>query len=330
VAGITRRIAAIVSADAKGYSRLMASDDVGTLRTLTSHRAVMRAAIAAHRGRLVDDPGDNVLAEFASAVNAVQCAVVIQRSLAGRNEQLLTERRLEFRIGVNAGDVLARGARVYGDAVNVAARMEALADAGGICISGVVYDQVASRLDIRWEALGERTLKNIARAVRVYRARLERRPAAPLPAAAAHPASIAVLPFSALDAGSTASAMGEGIADDIIAALSALPDVCVVSRNATTQYRDAHDAAAVGRELGVRYVVSGTVRREASRLRVGIEVADAVTNAILSTRRIDGGADDVFGLHDRIAAAAVAMIAPHVRQAEIRTTLRPVVKGGAA
>lgn len=171
--GMTRRIVAILSADAKGYSRLMATDDVGTLRTLTSHRAVMRAEIAAHRGRLVDDPGDNVLAEFASVVNAVRCAVAIQRSLAARNAGLLTERRLEFRIGVNVGDVLAKGARVYGDAVNIAARMEALADAGGICVSGVVYDQAASRLDIRWEALRDGAACGLAPSRR-HRARRHR------------------------------------------------------------------------------------------------------------------------------------------------------------
>jgi TolB-like protein len=201
--------------------------------------------------------------------------------------------------------------------------MEALADAGGVCVSGVVHDEVAARLDIRWEALGERTLKNIARPVRVYRARLELRPATPLPAAAAHPASVAVLPFRALDAGSSACAMGEGIADDIIAALSARRDVCVVSRNATTRYTGVPDVATVGRELGVRYVVSGSVRREGSRLRVATELADTATGAILSTRRIDGSVDDVFGLHDRIAAAAAATMAPHVRKAEM------MVRGGA-
>jgi len=170
---IQRKLTAILSADVKGYSRLMGADDEATVRTLTAHRAVMAALIQQHRGRVVDSPGDNLLAEFASVVDAVQCAVEIQRELKARNAALLPERRMEFRIGVNLGDVLVEGERIYGDGVNIAARLESLAEAGGICISGVVYDQVKNKLPLQYEDLGEQTVKNIADPVRVWRVVLE-------------------------------------------------------------------------------------------------------------------------------------------------------------
>jgi adenylate cyclase len=169
---VARRLAAVLSADAQGYSRLMSEDDIGTVRTLTAHRAVMRDAVARFHGRVVDAPGDNLLAEFPTAPAAVACAVEIQQSLRARNAELPERRRLEFRIGVNAGEVIADGDRIYGDPVNVAARLEGLAQAGGLCVSGAVHDEVSGRLSLDWEALGEQTMKNIARPVRVYRASL--------------------------------------------------------------------------------------------------------------------------------------------------------------
>ncbi len=174
-----RKLAAIFSTDVKGYSRLMGEDEVATIRTLTAYREVMASLIQQHRGRVVDSPGDNLLAEFPSVVEAVQCAVAIQQKLKARNEELPPQRRMEFRIGINLGDVIAEGERLYGDGVNIAARMEGLAEAGGICISGTVYDQVATKLALRYEDIGEQAVKNIARPVRVYRVRLDPETASP-------------------------------------------------------------------------------------------------------------------------------------------------------
>src|SRR5206468_768899 len=171
--GVARKLAAILSADVKGYSRLMGEDEVATVRTLTAYRAVMTTLIQQHRGRVVDSPGDNLLAEFASVVDAVQCAVEIQQELKTRNTDLLAARRMEFRIGVNLGDVIVEGERIYGDGVNIAARLEGLAEAGGICISGTVYDQVETKLALGYEYLGEQPVKNIAKPVQVYRVQME-------------------------------------------------------------------------------------------------------------------------------------------------------------
>ena len=201
---VERRHAAILSADAKGYSRLMAEDELGTIRTLIAYRTVMRERITRFRGRVVDSPGDNLLAEFGNAIDAVECAAAIQQSLHEQNAGLHEHRRLEFRIGVNVGDVVVEASNIYGDAVNVAARLEALADAGGICVSERVHDLVASKLSVEWESLGPRTVKNIDRPVHIYRARLVGTPSAPPSDALLRPTyrpSIAVLPFGEFGAG---------------------------------------------------------------------------------------------------------------------------------
>jgi class 3 adenylate cyclase len=171
--GMTRKLAAILSADVAEYSRLMGEDEEATIRTVTAYREVIATLVQQHRGRVVDSPGDNLLAEFPSVVDAVQCAVAIQRELHARNTALPLPRRMQFRLGINLGDVIAEGERIYGDGVNIAARLESLAEAGGICISGTVYDQIGTRLALRYEFLGERTIKNITRPVRVYRVRAE-------------------------------------------------------------------------------------------------------------------------------------------------------------
>ena len=267
-AGGERRLAAILSADAKGYSRLMGEDEVGTVQILTAYRSLMAETIVRFRGRVVDSPGDNVLAEFGSVVDAVLSAVEIQEALRERNAQLASSRRLEFRIGVNLGDVLVEGGRVYGDAVNIAARIESLADAGGVCISGTVYDQVATKVPLVWEFLGEQSVKNIARRVRVYRVRLgataNRSASRPSVSPADRP-SIAVLPFREPDVSEGHSYFGDGIVEDIIGALASLPDLVVISRNSTSRFRGTPvDVGSVGRDLGVRYVLSGSVRRSGS------------------------------------------------------------------
>lgn len=324
---VERRRAAILAADAKGYSRLMGEDEVGTVRTLIAHRTAMREAVAHFRGRVVDTPGDNLLAEFGDVIDAVECAVAIQRTLGERNARLPAERRLEFRIGMNIGDVIVDGEGIYGDAVNIAARMESLADGGGICASGTVYEHVAgSRLSLDWESLGERAVKNIARPVRVYRARLAAAggtlgPRPPVPPR--YRPSIAVLPFRELDVPEGHQYFAEGIVEDVIGALASLPDLFVISGTSTARFRGrAVDVKAVGEELAVRYVLSGSVRRAADRIRIAGELVDTETRTVLWTDRIESRVDDLFELQDRLSEKTVTTIAPHVRQAEIRRALR--------
>jgi adenylate cyclase len=323
---VERRFAAILAADAKGYSRLMGEDEVGTVRTLTAHRTVMREAIARHHGRVVDTPGDNLLAEFPEVIDAVQGALEIQQTLGRRNAELADERRLEFRIGVNMGHVIVDGEHIYGDAVNVAARMESLAEAGGICVSGPVYEHVADRLSIDWETLGEREVKNIARPVRVYRARLAAAARVATGTRVSTPVyrpSIAVLPFREVDVLQGQHYFAEGLVDDIIGALASLPDLFVISGTSTSRFRGRSiDVKTVGDELAVRYVLSGSVRRAGDRIRIAGELADTETQTVLWTDRIEGRVDDVFALQDTLSEKTVTTIAPYVREAEIRRALR--------
>lgn len=323
---VERRRVAVLSADAKGYSRLMADDEVGTVRTLIAYRTVMREWIARFSGRVVDSPGDNLLAEFSSAVDAVECAVEIQRGLRERNAELHEGRRLEFRIGVNFGSVVVEGERIYGDVINVAARLEALADGGGFCVSDAVHDQVAGKLSLTWESLGMQMVKNIDRPVHVYRAQLFgplRVSTSEAPPPPAYRPSIAVLPFREFGVGEEHRYFADGIVDDIIGALASLPDLFVISRNSTARFRDAAtDVGSIGRDLSVRYVLSGSVRRAGDRIRIASELADTETRTVLWTDRIDGRVNELFELQDRLSEKTVTTIAPHVRQAEIRRALR--------
>jgi class 3 adenylate cyclase/tetratricopeptide (TPR) repeat protein len=320
-----RRLAAILSADAKGFARLMGEDEAGTVRILTAYRSIMADTIVRFRGRVVDSPGDNVLAEFASVVDAVMSAVEIQEVLREHNARLVASRRLEFRIGVNLGDVLVEGERVYGNAVNIAARIEALADGGGICVSGTVYDQIAGKVALLWEFLGEQAVKNITRRVRVYRLRLEGAPnrsMSEIRVSSLDRPSIAVLPFREPDIAEGSSYFGDGIVEDIIGALACLPDLVVISRNSTSRFRGAPvDVGAVGRELGVRYVLSGSVRRAGERIRIMSELSDSETQRVLWTDKIDGRTDDLFDLQDRLSEKTITTIAPHVQEAEMRRVL---------
>ena len=237
-ARIERKLAAILSADVKGYSRLMGEDEVATIRTLTTYREVMSTLIRQYRGRVVDSPGDNLLAEFASVVDAVQCAVETQRELTARNADLPPERKMEFRIGINLGDVIVEGERIYGDGVNLAARLEGLAEAGGICISGIVYDQVETKLNslnLGYEYLGEQTVKNIAKPVPVYRVQMEpgqssssaSREKTPTLALPDKP-SIAVLPFANMSGDPEQEYFSDGITEDLITDLSKLSGLFVI------------------------------------------------------------------------------------------------------
>src|ERR1043166_5861966 len=290
---------------------------------LTAYRAMMRDTMAEFHGRVVDSPGDNVLAEFGSVVDAVSSVVKIQHLLAERNAELPERRRLEFRIGVNLGDVLVDGERIYGDSVNVAARLEGLAGGGGVCISGVAYDHVAGKLGLEWDRLGEVAVKNISYPVRVYRLRQRaprdaRAPVQPglVPA---HRPSIAVHPFRDIGDADSPRYLGDGIAEDVAIALASLSDLFVVSRTSTARFREsATDVRSVGRQLGVRYVLSGRVRRIGEQLRITAELADSETQTVVWTDRIDGRVDDLFDLQNRVFERTITTIAPHVREAEMR------------
>ena len=323
---VGRRLAAVISADAKGYSRLMGEDEIGTVQTLTGHREAIKEIVQRFNGRVVDSPGDNVLAEFASVVDAVAGAVDIQRALNERNARFRDDRRLDFRIGVHVGDILVDGERIYGDTVNVAARVEALAEGGGVCVTGTVYEQVASKLPIQWESLGEQTVKNIARPVRVYRAVLDTSrpgPARELARVSIDRPSIAVLPFRECGVSDEGRYFGDGLVEDIVGALASLPDLFVISRTSTARYRDTPaDLKSVGRELGVRYVLTGSVQRAGGRIRITAELADVESETVLWGDKVDGRADKLFELQDRISAKTVTTLAPHVRTAEIRRALR--------
>jgi adenylate cyclase len=263
---VSRKLAAILAADIAGYSTLMGADEEGTVRNLKSHQTVVLPIISEHGGRVIDTAGDGILAEFGSVVNAVECALAIQKTMAERNTNVDPEHRMQFRIGVNLGDVIHDEVRVYGDGVNIAARLESIAEPGGICISGEAFAQVRRKLSLDFTDLGEQQLKNIAQPVRVYRVAPERLAAPP---AATKPAltlpdrpSIAVLPFTNLSGDPKEDYFSDGITEDIITELSRFSELFVIARNSSFTYKGkAVDVRQVGRELGVRYVLEGSIRR---------------------------------------------------------------------
>ncbi|MGD9224914.1 MAG: adenylate/guanylate cyclase domain-containing protein, partial [Desulfobacterales bacterium] len=349
--GFKRKLTAILSADVEGYSRLMDDDEEATIRTLTTYRDVMATLIQQYRGRVVDAPGDNLLAEFASAVDAVNCAVEIQRELAERNAESSYERRMQFRIGVNVGDVVEEEDRIYGDGVNIASRVEGLAEAGGICISGRVYDQVENKLDLEYEFLGEQAVKNIAIPLRIYRVLSH-------PGAAAHrvikakraivgkawrnvfaatlavvvvgaavavwhfyfrfPAvevaavekmafplpdipSIAVLPFDNMSEDPEQEYFSDGLTDQIISTLSKIRNLFVIARNSTFTYKAKPvKVQKVAEDLGVRYVLEGSVQRTADRIRITAQLIDATTGYHIWSERYDREQNDIFAIQDDI------------------------------
>ncbi|NIS69645.1 MAG: hypothetical protein GTO12_12040 [Proteobacteria bacterium] len=301
---LQRKLTAILSADVKGYSRLMGEDEEATIRTLTAHRKVMATLIQKHRGRVVDAPGDNVLAEFGSVVDAVECAVEIQRELATRNTELPKDRRMEFRIGVNLGDVIAEGKRIYGDGVNVAARIEGLAEGGGICISGSVCDQIENKLALRFEYLGERAVKNIKRPVRVYRVVVEPEAVGAevlKPLELPDEPSIAVLPFTNLSGDPAQEYFSDGITEQIITGLSKIPHLFVIARNSAFTYKGKpFKVQQVSEELGVRYVLEGSVQRSGDRVRISAQLIDATSGHHLWAEKYDRDLRDIFALQDEI------------------------------
>jgi adenylate cyclase len=322
-------LAAILAADIAGYSALMGADEADTVRNLKEHQAVVLPMIKDHGGRIIDTAGDGILAEFGSVVNAAECAVAIQQIMAERNADVEEARRMRFRIGINQGDVVFDDTRVYGDGVNVAARLENIAEPGGICISRKVYEEVAGKLQLAFVDLGELQLKNIAHPVRVYRISDEQ-PAAPR--ATAKPAlafpdkpSIAVLPFTNMSGDPEQEYLADGIVDDIITELSRFSELFVIARNSSFQYKGkATDVRQVGRDLGVRYVLEGSVRRGGDRIRISAQLIDATTGAHRWAERYDRTLDDIFAVQDDVVRTIVAILAAHVRIAETeRTRAKP-------
>jgi adenylate cyclase len=306
----------------------MGADEEGTLARLKAHRReLLDPKIAEHHGRIVKTTGDGVLVEFASVVDAVRCAVAVQRAMTERNVELPQEKRIEFRVGINVGDIIIDGDDIYGDGVNVAARLEALAEPGGLCISRKVRDEVRDKLDLAFEDMGEQQVKNIARPVRVFRIAA---PAVVQSTASAKPAlalpdkpSIAVLPFTNLSGDPEQDYFADGIVEDIITALSRVHWLFVIARNSSFTYKGrAVDMKQVGRELGVRYVLEGSVRKASNRVRITGQLVDAVTGAHVWADHFDGALDDIFDLQDRVTASVAGIIEPKLRQAEMERARR--------
>ncbi len=316
----TRRLAAILALDVAGYSRLMSVDEEGTHERLKAHLGqLVDPKIKEHRGRTVKNTGDGLLAEFASVVDAVRCAVEVQRGMIDREPEMPDERRIRFRIGINLGDVIVEEHDIFGDGVNIAARLEALAAPGGICISGTVYDHIRDKLAYPFDDVGEQTVKNIARPVRVYELRPEAiaslpRSSSPPPTAIPPPAvaprlSIVVLPFSNLSDDRGQQYFADGITEELTTDLSRLAGMLVISRNTAFTYRDKRvDTRHIGRELCVRYVLEGSVRRADNRVRVNAQLIDAETDAHLWAERFDGDAGDLFALQDEITSRIAAAL----------------------
>ena len=323
-----RRLTAILAADVVGYSRLMGADEAATLRALKRIRAdVIDGKIAEHQGRIVKLTGDGILAEFPSVVGAVACAAEIQRGMRERNQDVPKDRRIEFRIGVNLGDVIVEGDDIFGDGVNVAARLEGLAQPSGICVSAIVHDQVQGKLDCNFDDIGEQSLKNITRPVRVYRVRdasavsngPRTRATLPLP----DKPSIAALPFANLSGDAEQEYFADGMVEEIITALARIRWLFVIARNSTFAYKGrAVDAKQIGRELGVRYLLEGSVRKGSSRVRITAQLIDATDGVHLWADRFEGSLEEVFELQDKVAISVAGVIEPTLRQAEIERARR--------
>jgi adenylate cyclase len=368
---VKRKLTAIFSADVKGYSRLMSADDAATVRTLTEYREVMTELISSHRGRVVDSPGDNLLAEFVSVVDAVRCAVEVQKDFKIRNGELSEDRRMEFRIGINLGDVIHDGERIYGDGVNIAARIEGLAEAGGICISRNAYEQVENKLALECEYLGEHRVKNISKPIEVYRVALEplkasteRKPRVnllqkigiavvslllvtatalmiwkhwqpststpadvayeeKLPAPLPDKPSIAVLPFQNLSGDEEQEYFSDGITNDIITDLSKFNQLFVIASNTVFTYKGKPvKVKKVSQELGVRYVLEGSVQKAVDKVRVNAQLIEGASGHHLWAERYDRDLKDLFALQDEIIQTIVRTLAVKIGEAERARVLR--------
>ncbi len=318
-----RRLAAILCADVVGYSRLMGADESGTLARLKTHRKeIIDPKIAGHHGRIVKLMGDGVLVEFASVVDAVQCAAAIQRAMADRNADVAEEQRIELRIGLNLGDIIVDGDDIYGDGVNVAARLEEMAEPGGTCVSRVVFDSVKDKIDVGFTDLGPQQLKNIADPVRAFHVRegaTAGAAAAPTSDSRPHRPSLAVLPFANLSGDPQEDYFADGITDDLITEFSRFQELIVIARNSVLAYKgQAVKVQEVGRELGVRYVLEGSVRRAGGRVRITAQLIDAVSGHHLSAERYDRDLEDVFAVQDEVTRTIVATLAGKLDDTERR------------
>jgi adenylate cyclase len=330
---VERKLAAILSADVVGYSRLTAEDEEGTVRALKGHRLLIDELVRAHRGRVFGSAGDSVVAEFSSPVEAARCAVEIQQKVADSNAGLPDDRRMRFRVGVNLGDVVVEGENLLGDGVNIAARLEALADPDGICISGTIYDQIRRKLDLGYDDLGEQSVKNIPEPVRVYRIQLKPEGTAAtealpgmaeltVPGFSGRPA-IAVLPFDNLSGDPEQEYFADGIVEDLITRLSGWRWFPVIARNSSFVYKGkAVDVKRVSRELGVRYIIEGSVRKAGNRVRVAAQLIDAPTNHHVWAEHYDRELRDIFALQDEIIETIVESIEPRIRDYEPERAIR--------
>jgi TolB-like protein/class 3 adenylate cyclase len=323
----TRRLAAILAADVAGYSRLMGADEEGTLERLKAlRRELLDPKTAEHHGRIVKTSGDGLLMEFASVVDAVRCAVAVQQAMPARNTGVAADNRIELCIGINLGDVIVDGDDLYGDGVNIAARLEVLADAGGVFVSNTVHDHVRDRLPFLFVDLGEQQVKNITRPVRVYRVldAATKSPSAPAPPVLPLPdkPSIAVLPFANLSGDPEQEYFADGMVEEIITALSRIRWLFVIARNSSFTYKgQAIDIKHVGRELGVRYVREGSVRKAGMRVRITAQLIDAQSGTHLWADRFDGSLEDVFDLQERVAVNVAGIIEPALQAAEMRRSV---------
>ena len=322
--GVERRLTAILAADVAGYSRLMGRDEARTVGDLKGHQAVVLPMVGEFGGRIIDTAGDGILAEFASAVNAVKCSLAIQSKMEERNAAIEAECRMQFRIGINIGDVIYDEARIYGDGINVAARLEGIAEPGGVCLSEDTYRQVRGRVDVPFEDIGEQQLKNIAHPVRVYRTR----PSSAAPTIApsltlpAKP-SIAVLPFQNLSGDPEQEYFADGVVEDIITGLSRIKSLFVIARNSSFTFKGkAVDVKQVGGALGVRYLLQGSVRKAGNRVRITGQLIESETGAHLWAERYDRSLEDIFALQDEITLSVVGAIEPSLRAAEIERVKR--------
>ena len=331
---IERRLTAILAADVVGYSRLMGRDEERTLADLKgARRTLVDPAIAAHRGRIVKTTGDGLLVEFASAVDAVRCAIEVQAGMNRRNGEMPPDVRLDFRVGVHVGDIIIDDNDIFGDGVNIAARLEGIAEPGAICISDDAHRQVRGKIDVAFHDMGPQALKNIAEPIRAWRIRVDGAPDVPEPPAGSLPAlpdkpSIAVLPFQNMSGDSEQEYFADGMVEDIITALSRFKSLFVIARNSSFTYKGkAIDIRNVGRELGVRYVLEGSVRKAGNRVRITAQLIEAATNRHLWADKFDGALEDVFDLQDRVTSAVVGLIAPRLEMAEIeRARQKPTEK----
>jgi adenylate cyclase len=335
--GIERRLVAILAVDVVGYSRLMGADEEGTLAALrTIRRELSDPKIKEHQGRIVKTMGDGLLVEFASVVGAVRCAVEVQRAMTKRNAEMTLDKRIELRMGIHQGDIIVEEGDIFGDGVNLAARLEGLAEPGGICVSRVVRDEVRDKLDVTFDDLGEQQVKNIARPVRAFAVRLDdgaeqprpaQKPSLPLPEGP----SLVVLPFQNMSGDPEQEYFADGMVEEITTAIARLPWLFVIARNSAFTYKGkAIDVKQVAQELGVRCVLEGSVRKAGNRVRITGLLIDTATSAHIWADRFDGALDDIFDLQDQVASSVAGAIEPKLRQSEIdRATRKPTESLGA-